>query len=547
MILPLQDAPLSRPERSAQAPADPLYLVDGHSLTFKAYYAIRGLTAPDGSPTGAVYGFLRMLLRLIEEKKAKYLAVIFDTGEPTFREDLYKEYKANREAPPPDFGQQMKWIYDLLGAMGIAVYQMKGFEADDLIATMARQMESRGAESVIVSADKDLFQLVDARTRFLRFGQQDMELYDVAGVENFLGIAPSQVPDWLAIVGDSSDNIPGVPTIGAKGAVKFLQQYGSLETLIARAGELKNERQRAALIENAEQARLSRRLATVVSDVPFGWSLEQCHLPDNLWNEHSIALVAALGFNSLIREKGLKVAADARSAPAAVQPARPQISTQYRIVSNAGELEAWVEGVRQARWVGLDTETDGINPMTAHLVGISMSCRPGEAIYIPVSHRIGEGANRQIPLKQLREILNPLLGAEPGRGAALTAHNSKFDWKILERAGFKLAAPKFDTMLASFVLDPGRLSGHGLKTLGSELLGIQMKSIGEIIGEGKNSLTMDQVVIEEVYEYACADADVTLRLTECLEAKLNEHPTLRKLFDEIEIPLIPVLHKMESG
>ncbi len=533
----------SSPAPAAPAPREeaPLYLVDGHSLTFKAYYAIRNLTAPDGMPTGAVYGFLRMLLRLIEDRRAVNLAVVFDTGKPTFREEIFPEYKAHREAPPEDFGQQMDWIYKLLAAMGIPVFQFEGYEADDLIATMAERTKREGREAVICSADKDLFQLVNGKTRMLRFGSKDIESFDEAAVENYLGIKPSQVADWLALVGDSSDNIPGVPTIGNKGAANLLQQFGSLENLLAHPDQLKNERQRKALIENAEQAKMSRKLATVVRDVPLDWSLGQCRLPESLWNARSVEILAQLGFNSLIKELGIKAPKVAlANAPCANEE-------DFKIADDAADLREWVKQAASAEWLAVDTETTATDPMLAELVGISLSVREGEAIYIPVGHRVGE--TRPIALGELRAILSPLFGHENlmGQSPALTAHHVKYDWKILERAGFQMAAPKFDTMIASFVLDPGKNSGHGLKTLGAEICGIQMGQITEIIGEGKNAVTMADVPAQDVFIYACRDADVTLRLTRVFSDKLKEVPSLLRLFHGIEIPLIPVLHKMEVG
>lgn len=531
----------TRPSETAPRLSDaaPIYLLDGHSLTFRAYYAVRGLTSPQGKPTNAVYGFLRMLLKLIEDQRPEWLAVIFDTGEPTFRKDLYAGYKMQREGPPPDFSDQMVWIEALLKALGIPVYKLVGYEADDLIATMAAESAAEGHPAMVVSADKDLFQLVDDKVKMLRFGSKDLELYDEAAVEKRLGVKPAQVPDWLAIVGDTSDNIPGVPGIGEKGATKLLAEYGSLENLLARAGEIKTERQRNSLIENAEQARLSLKLATVIRDVPFEWNFDECRVPESLWNDQSIQMLSDLGFDSIIKEKGLR---QPEKTVAAVEVKRDE---EYRIMSDVADLRAWVDEAMRAPWLGLDTETTGIDPMQAHLVGISLSIKPSSAIYIPVAHRVGPSADHQIPIETLREILNPLFSGSAS--PALTAHHAKYDWKILERAGFKLKPPRFDTLLAAFVLDPAKDSGHGLKALGSEMLGVRMTPITDIIGGGKNAITIDEVPVEAAFEYASRDADVTLQLTHALEEKLKALPTLDKLFNELEVPLIPVLHKMEVG
>jgi DNA polymerase-1 len=296
-----------------------LYLIDGHSLTFKAYYAIRNLRSPQGDPTGAVYGFLRMLLKFISDWKPDYLAVVFDTGKPSFRKELFSEYKANRQAPPPDFSDQMGVIYRLLKTMGVATYQLENFEADDVIATLAEQMKDQGWQTVVLTADKDLLQLVDGHVTVLRPGLNEIKRCDAAVVEELLGIRPDQVVDWLALVGDSSDNIPGVPGIGEKSAVELLRQFGTLEDLLARAEEVKKPRQRQSLLENAERARLARLLATIRRDVPVEWDLPCCRLPEDLFNPSVAALLAEFGFDSVLREKGLKA-----PAPAPAQPPQPR-------------------------------------------------------------------------------------------------------------------------------------------------------------------------------------------------------------------------------
>lgn len=539
MSLELQPKPDSAPRQAPEG--EPVCLIDGHSLTFKAYYGVRGLTGPDGKPTGAVFGFLRMLLKLIEEIKPTHLAVVFDTGKPTFRSEIYPKYKANREAPPPDFGDQMDWILRLLKAMGVVVYQKEGYEADDLIATMAAGIERQGGSSLVVSADKDLFQLVGGKTWVARFGTDDLQRFDVTAVEEKMGVAPARIPDWLAIVGDSSDNIPGVPGIGPKGAVKLLQEFGSLEALIAGAEQVKPARHGESLRQNADQARMSLRLATVDRDVPFDWKLEDCRLPGSLWSDDAIAILRQLGFDSLIKEKGLQQ----RSA-AIVEPVAPAKAGNYRLIYDEAELAAWVEKALTKPWIAIDTETTGVDAMLADLVGVCLACESGDALYVPVGHRIGARVGNQMPVARLREILSPIFRSE-GSGPGLTAHHAKYDWKILEQAGFDPPPPRFDTMIASFVLDPGRVAGHGLKALASEFCGVQMQPITEIIGSGKNAVSPAEITPEDLFEYAAKDADVTLRLTEFFEPRLRSIEPLRRLFEEIEIPLIPVLHRMEMG
>ena len=553
-----------------------LYLIDGHSLTFKAYYAIRSLRSPRGAPTGAVYGFLRMLLKFIADTSPSWLAVVFDTGKPSFRKELYPDYKANREAPPPDFSDQMQLVYQLLKTMGIATWQKENFEADDVIATIAEQLKARDWRSVVLTADKDLLQLVDGHVTVLRPGLSETRRCDAAAVEEILGVRPDQVVDWLALVGDSSDNIPGVPGIGEKSAVELLRQFGSLDALLERAAEITKPRQRQALLDHAERARLARRLATVSRDVPVTWDLDCCRLPDNLWTPPVAALLAELGFDSILKEKGMA------PPPAAPAPAAPKPSTSVSAKARGGELvqddlfgeaelpppiveapaievapvgryetltdevalRAWVAAAMQAPWLALDTETTGVDVMTADLVGISLACQSGDAVYIPLGHRAGLLDGPQLELPLVRQILAPLLA---GAGPRLTAHHAKFDWKVLRRAGFDPVLPGFDTMLASYLLEPDKASGHGLKTLGRELCGVVMTPIKELLGSGKKAITMADVPISQAAPYAAADADVTLRLTEALRPRLAEVPALQSLLDTMELPLLGVLQEMELG
>ncbi len=525
---------------AATAPDRPtLYLLDGHSLSFKAYYAIRGLTTPEGAPIGAAYGFLRMLLKLLAELSPEYLVVVFDTGEATFREDIFEAYKAHREAPPEDFAEQMGWIERLLKAMGIASRQASGYEADDVIATLASRMTDEGGRCSILTADKDLFQLVGDRVEVLRFGaNNELERYDASGVEERLGVRPDQVADWLALVGDSSDNIPGVPSIGPKGAAELLRQFGSLEALLGRLSEVKKERQRLALAEHGDQARLSRRLATVVRDIDLDWDLERFRLPETLWNPESIGLLSRLGFESILKEYNLKERAAGTAAAAEPTTGR------YWILFEAETIARWVDQAMRAPWVAVDTETTSLDALQAEMVGLSLAYRPGEAVYIPVGHEVGATAERQIPRARLVELLRPLL---TGGGPELCAHNAKYDWKILRGFGLKPAAPAFDTMLASFVLEPGRAGGHGLKSLAAEILGTRMVPLSEIIGSGKNAVSVAQVPPEALGDYAARDADVTLRLRERFAEELRAEPRLERLFVDVEVRLIPVLDRMESG
>jgi DNA polymerase-1 len=553
-------------------PAPKLYLIDGHSLAFKAYYAIRqGLTSPDGRPTGAVYGFLRMLLKCLDDWKPDRLAVVFDAGKPTFRKELYDAYKANRQAPPADFPDQMRWIFELLRAMGLAMHQMEGFEADDLIATMAEQAKAQGHEVLILTADKDLFQLVDDRVTVLRPAPNEPPArFDVQGVIDKLGARPDQVVDWLALVGDASDNVPGVPGIGEKTATALLREFGTLEALLERADEIERPRQRQALVENAERARLAQRLVTLRRDVPMAWSLEACRVPEDLFPDEARRLLARLGFNSILKERGIESpsvgGAKKSEGPerferfegfeefagfeGAIGTGQGQAGPQaeqadYRAIANEAELARWVEQAMRASWMALDTETTSIDVMRARLVGISLSHAAGKAVYLPLGHETQFADGGQMSLEATRRILKPLLA---GQGPRLVGHHAKFDWKMLDLAGFgPLVPPAFDTMIASYLLDPDKASGHGLKALGQELLGIAMAPIADLIGKGREVITMAEVDVARATDYACRDADVTLRLMALLRERLGAIPDLARVMETIELPLIPVLMAMELG
>lgn len=519
-----------------------LHLIDGHSLTFKAYYAIRGLTGPGGMPIGAVFGFVRMLLKFLDEFKPTHLAVVFDTGKPTFRHELYDQYKANREAAPPDFEDQMRWIGRLLDAMGLAVFRVGGFEADDVMATLSTRVAAEGCQAAILTADKDMLQLVEDSIVVLRPGLDEIRRCDAAAVVDLLGVRPEHVADWLALVGDASDNIPGVPGIGKKTAAQLIETYGSLEAILAAAGSIAKPKLRESLLANAERARLALRLATLRKDVPLDWSFEACELPADLLNPKVTQLMQDLGFQSILRERGIKPAEAPR--PPATTAAGPTIEVNYRIVRDEEALGRWLDRAMAAEWVALDTETTSTDVMAADLVGISLSDKPGDAIYIPIGHYGHIAGGPQISVHALRGRLGPLLA---GFGPRLAGHHAKFDWKMLRRAGFDPAAPAFDTMIASYVLNPDRPGGHGLKALAHDLCGMQMTPISDLIGSGRKSITMAEVDADTAGVYAAADADATLRLRGRLAASLDEIPSLKKLFEQIEMPLTEVLIEMELG
>jgi DNA polymerase-1 len=548
---------------SAQSPT--LLLVDGLSLVFQAFYAIRGLTNAQGVPTGAVLGFTRAVQKMLSTFEPSHAVVAFDSPGPSFRKAIYDAYKANREEAPEDFHQQLPYVFRILDAMQIPRIAKGGFEADDLIGTLARRADAEGLRVLIATADKDLFQLVNDHVSVLRTRKDDMQVYGPAEVRERMGVPPEKIVSYLALVGDTSDNIPGIPKVGPKTATALLQEFATLDEILNNLDRVANARQRALIEENAELGRLSARLATIDCAVDIETDWESFRLTWKPDAPELVALYRELGFTSLLRElkaapattpSGLSADPDAASVEAGFgvfagapeqepQPKKaavePDGAVQYRAVLTEGDLCQVADEIRRVRRVALDTETTSVDAMTADLVGISLSVVAREAWYIPVGHRIAGDAGRQLSLETVREALGPVL-ADPA--IAKLAHNAKYDLRILARHSLPVQGLTCDTMLASYVLNPERR--HGLKALALELLGGEMQEIDSLIGRGKNAGTMDLVEIDRVVPYACADADLTLRLAELLEPQLAADPELDRLFREIEMPLVEVLDDMEA-
>ncbi|MCX8037278.1 MAG: DNA polymerase I [Candidatus Sumerlaeia bacterium] len=529
--------------------APTLYLVDGHSHLYKAFYAVRGLATSKGLPTNAVYGFVQTILRLMESRAPDHLAVVFDTPAPSFRNKLYPQYKANRDAQPEDLTVQIPWVKKVLAEMRLPVIEQPGFEADDVIATLATRARDAGFDVWIVTSDKDLYQLVEPNVRVLRV-EPDREIeLDADSVRQRMGVSPAQITDLLGLMGDSSDNIPGVPKVGEKTAVALLQEFPTIEALYDNLDRLSNPRFQRALEGHRELAMLCKQLATVRRDLPIEIPLDalRCQ-PPNV--EGLRALYKQLEFQRLLDrlprpQPAASTPSSPPDAPAAVSvPSTPPVlevsppPTSYLILDTEAKLRDFAIQIRPGRWLAVDTETSEVDPMRADLVGISLCTEPHVAAYIPVGHRLL--AASQLPLEAVREILGPLL-ADPQ--IPKTGQNLKYDMKILERHGMMLEGAAFDTLLASYLLDPDRAS-HGLKSQARERLGIQMTAIEELIGSGRSQGSMADVEIERVAPYACADADVSLQLTQLLERDLREKG-LYELFEQIELPLMAVLHRME--
>lgn len=502
---------------------DILFLVDGSSYIYRAYYAIRHLSSPAGHPTNAIYGFIQMLLKLLKDHQPRHIAVVFDAGRVTFRTELYPGYKANRAETPDDLRSQMGPIRDVVRAFNIPALELDGFEADDIIGCLADRFSASGGRVVVVTGDKDLMQIVTDRVTLLdTMKDKESGIADV--IERF-GVGPELVTDILGLAGDTSDNIPGVPGIGEKTATKLIREFGSLDKLLERAGEVKGKNGEK-LREFHDQALLSRRLATIECNVPIEIDPEDLisREPDR---EALNALFRLYGFTSLIREL------TGRSTLS---------SDDYRTVTTMEEFEGLVLELEQSGEFAVDLETTSLDPRDAAIVGLSFSFRDHQAWYIPVGH-LCEGCPQpnQIPRDTVLERLRPLLESPaPGK----VGQNIKFDLQVLEMNGIGMNGVCFDTMLASYVLNPSR-QGHGLDALAQEHLNHRMISYSEVTGNGKAQKNFSEVEISVASRYACEDADATWLLRRKFAPLLAENE-VEELFHRIEMPLVPILAGMEN-
>ena len=497
-----------------------LYLLDGSSYIYRAYFAIRHLSSPKGFPTNALYGFTQMLLKVMKDHAPAHVAVIFDAGKLTFRNELFPAYKATRASMPEDLAQQIEPIKQMVRAFNIPALQLPGFEADDIIGTIARQVEAKGMKCVIVTGDKDLMQIVSEDVTLLDTMKD--KVFGIAEVQEKFGVGPERVVDILALWGDASDNIPGVPGIGEVTAKKLLQEFGSLDELLARAGEVKGKNGEK-LIEFADQARLCRTLATIDCAVPIDYTMEDLAVspPDT---KRLGELFREYGFTTLMK--------DLTSSPTLS-------CEQYRVVLTLEELRALVAELAASGAFAVDLESTSLNPMEARIVGFSVSCKPHEAWYIPVGHRY-LGAPEQLSEAQVLEELGPLL-TDPA--IRKIGQNIKYDYQLLRRAGVKLQGVWCDTMLAAYLENPGRTS-QGLDALSVELLEHRMISYSEVTGKGKGQLNFSEVDLDRAAPYACEDADATFLLHQILLPRVCAQG-MEKLLFETEMPLLEILDEME--
>ena len=531
---------------------DHVFLIDGSGFLFRAYHALPPMTRPDGTPVNAVFGFTKMLMKLVDDTDAEYVAVIFDKARKTFRNDIYPDYKANRPDPPEDLIPQFQLVRDATRALNVAMVDMEGFEADDLIATYARLAREEGHEVTIVSSDKDLMQLVGPGVVML-----DAMKNKVIGpkeVAEKFGVGPDRVIDVQALAGDSSDNVPGIAGIGVKTAAQLINEYGDLDTLLKRAGEIKQPKRREALLGGREAAEISRRLVTLRDDVPVKVPLSDFAVRKPR-AETLLAFLKEQAFKSLL------AATEARlgdvSPEAKATPTEQAQAQGYELVQDLRRLEAWVAEATKSGVVAVDTETTSLDAVAASLVGVSLSLEPGRACYVPLAHRRpkaqgaldldgrgGAGSDetpKQIPLKDAIKALKPML-EDPA--VLKIGQNIKYDMQVLAGHGVAVA-PVDDTMLLSFVLDGG-LHGHGMDELAELHLDYQTIKFEDVTGSGKAQVTFDCVALDKARDYAAEDAEVTLRLHRWLRPRLLQE-RLVGVYETIERPLVPVVMAMERA
>lgn len=547
-------------DQAAKSPSkDMLYLVDGSGYIFRAYHALPPLTRADGTPVGAVLGFCNMLLKLLNDLGAERVAVVFDAARRNFRNDIYPEYKANRDETPEDLIPQFPLIRQAVAAFGVPAVEAEGFEADDLIAAYAKKAHDNGENITIIGSDKDLYQLIRPGVA-LYDPMKDTEIGPAQVMEKF-GVPPEKVIDVQSLAGDSTDNIPGVPGIGVKTAAQLITEYGSLDALLERAGEIKQPKRREALTEHADAARMSRRLVTLDENAPLPAPV------DALIRRADPAVLRAflqeMGFKTLLarleKTGGGSGVEGATSGAVVVIPKAeedafpPAKENTYTLVADLEMLRQWAEAARQSGFLAVDTETTGLTPARAGLVGVSLCSKIGAAAYIPVGHESGGGdlfgsadagdakaqEIKQIPLADVMAVLRPVL-EDPS--VLKIGHNIKFDLQMFAAQGVNVH-PVDDTMLLSYVLD-GTAHGHGMDALSELFCNHKTITYDEVTGTGKNRIGFAQVPLEKACDYAAEDAEITFRLHAILKPRLaREH--MARVYEDIERPLIPVIAEME--
>lgn len=533
-----------------------VFLIDGSGFIFRAYHALPdSMKRADGTVVNAVFGFTSMLLKLVEETDADHIAVVFDRARKTFRSDIYPEYKAHRPPAPDDLIPQFELVREATRAMGLMPVDMEGFEADDLIATYARQAREAGADVTIVSSDKDLMQLVGDKVTM--YDAMKNKTIGPAEVEEKFGVGPDRVIDVQALAGDSADNVPGVEGIGVKTAALLINEYGDLESVLENAPNIKQTKRRERLIEQADNARVSKELVTLRDDVPVDVPLDAFDVatPDV---QVLLTFMREQGFRTLISKvenRGVSIGDNGNAQAIKAAPAE-DVKKEYVLVQSEDDLQVWIDDAMAAGQVTVDTETTGLDAMTAELVGVSLCVEPGRACYVPLAHKgpeaqagfdfgedneaADEGAPEQVPFDRALEMLKPLF-EDPG--TLKIGQNIKYDLLVLKKYGVDIT-PVDDTMVLSCVLEGG-LHNHNMDELASLHLGVETIKFKDVAGTGKNKVTFDRVSLDKALDYAAEDADITAKLHRLLKPRLVAQ-SLTTVYETLERPLIPVLVAMEG-
>ena len=498
-----------------------MYLVDGSAYIYRAYHAIRGLSNSKGLPTNAVFGFTRMLLKLIEDRAPEYVAMFFDAKGPTFRHELYPDYKANRPPMPEDLSIQIPYIKEITHGFNIPVIEMQGFEADDLIGTCGCRAEKAGFLVVMVTGDKDFVQLVTDHA--VIWDPMKEKTIDIQSVRTDFDLEPSQMIDVMALSGDASDNIPGVPGVGHKTALSLIQTFGSIDRLYEQVHTITKKKQHQNLVQYKEQALLSKKLVKIDIDVPLSFHPEDLKFkgPNNA---ELSSLFKDLEFRQLQE----------------IFPESADLSNKdYHAIFDVSALSDLIVRLGAAKKFAVDTETTSKDPMRAELVGMSFSMTPGEAFYIPCAHNYPD-APRQLSLKEVLHLLKPIL---ENPDIKKIGQNIKYDWMVLKRHGINLSGVIFDTMLASYLINPSKRA-HNLNQIAMDFLDHKTVTYKEIAGKGEKNVSFAEIPLEKAIPYSCEDADITLTASQVLMPMLEENG-LTKLYNTVELPLVPVLMNME--
>lgn len=500
-----------------------LYLIDGNSYIYRAYYAIRGLTNSKGFPTGAVYGFTNMLLKVVREKRPDYIAIAFDSPAPTERHRLFEVYKAQRPKAPNELIGQIPYIKRIVNAFNIPVLEIEGYEADDILATLAKRGEGEGLDVTVVTGDKDIFQIIGPNIR--TYDTMKDKVYEEKDVIERFGVGPDKVVEVMGLMGDAIDNIPGVAGIGEKTATELIKEFGSIENLLKNLEEVKKPKLRETLKNHADIARLSHNLATINTDLPIKVDFKDLSIKSPN-NESLLHIVKELEFTSLLK---------------LLTPHAALEKNEYKTITSEEDFLNLIDEIKKTTELSVDIETTGKDPMIAGLVGISISIEPERAYYIPVGHTY-PGVPHQIQKEYLLKNLKPILEDETYRKIG---QNIKYEIVVLRNHGINLKGISFDTMIASYLLNPTK-PVHNLENIALEYLDYKILTYKEVAGKGKKQIGFEEVHIDTASKYSCEDSDITLRLKKILSPLIQEKG-LKILFYDVEIPLVEVLAKIEMN